>query len=69
MPHSALPLLALALLLLALAAGAVPWWSDAAVPRVLTWLGGGGAAAAGAAGVSLPPAGSRGRRAAARAVR
>ena len=67
-PHSALPLLASALLLVALAAGAVPWWSDAAVPRLLAWLGGSTAVAAGAAGVSLPPGGSRGRRAAMRAA-
>lgn len=65
-PHSALPLLAAALLLLAAAAAAVPQWTDAAVPRLLSWLGGGRAAAA--AGVSMPAAGSRGRRAAARAA-
>ncbi|PRW20533.1 zinc finger 665-like protein [Chlorella sorokiniana] len=67
-PHSALPLLAAALLLLALVAGAVPWWSDAAVPNLLNWLNGNGAAA-GAAGLSSRvPARSRGRQAAVRAA-
>ncbi len=67
-PHSALPLLAAVLLLLALAAGALPWWSDAAVPRLLSWLGGGRAVAGAAkASVPAPPAGGRGRRVATRA--
>lgn len=44
-PHSALPLLATALALVALAAAAVPWWSDRAVPAILGWLSNGKEAA------------------------
>ncbi|KAI3430354.1 hypothetical protein D9Q98_004949 [Chlorella vulgaris] len=45
-PHSALPLLATALALVLLAAAAVPWWGDKAVPAILRWLNGSGASQA-----------------------
>jgi hypothetical protein len=39
-PHSALPLLLTAVLLVLLAAAAVPWWSRSGVPAILRWLSG-----------------------------
>jgi hypothetical protein len=41
-PHSALPLLLTAVLVVLLAAAAVPWWSRSGVPAILGWLSGSG---------------------------
>lgn len=56
-PHSALPLLLTAVLLVLLAAAAVPWWSRSGVPVILRWLSGSGPQGATAAATGKRPAG------------